>query len=291
MYQDRVYRGVACGDFRCLVCVTRCPCIRVYTCVFYGARVAYLKQGARMEYKVLWKTGIKKKMKNKKRKKRRGEKRRWHTTRLRKGGINKATRGQRRVIRVWTGRKGRAEDVSPLPTVIIPFQPGANPFLPHLRESLWLLFGPVLAAFYLSSHRTGLSPGRSRTVSESQQLKQKRTRSRGGCVDNALPFFHFPPSSPSFFLFSIFFAHPFIRLPMFGHRCAKMHSQADVHTSRVIQVTTSLVSWIGVQLNSRVERNYIFRTTLHLFNAFRHSMENISKFDYILKEYIYIYIF
>lgn len=39
----------------------------VYTCVFYGARVAYLKQGARMEYKVLWKTGIKKKRKKEKR--------------------------------------------------------------------------------------------------------------------------------------------------------------------------------------------------------------------------------
>lgn len=37
-----------------------------------GARVAYLKQGARMEYKVLWKTGIKKKKKEKERKKEEG---------------------------------------------------------------------------------------------------------------------------------------------------------------------------------------------------------------------------
>lgn len=78
----------------------------VYTCVFYGARVAYLKQGARMEYKVLWKTGIKKKEeKGKKRREKKGR----CTTRLRKGGINKATRGQRHVVCVWTRRKGRVD--------------------------------------------------------------------------------------------------------------------------------------------------------------------------------------
>lgn len=83
---------------------------RVCTCVFsMGARVAYLKQGARMEYKVLWKTGIKKKKKEKERKKEEGR----CTTRLRKGGINKATRGQRHVV--WTRRKGRVDVSLPCP--------------------------------------------------------------------------------------------------------------------------------------------------------------------------------
>lgn len=76
MFEDRVYRVS-------LVAILDVPRVRytlpvlhtrvVYVCVFYGARVAYLKQGARMEYKVLWKTGIKKKG-GEKRKKKKGRK-------------------------------------------------------------------------------------------------------------------------------------------------------------------------------------------------------------------------
>lgn len=86
-----------------------------------------------MEYKVLWKTGIKKKRgKRKKEKEKKG------------GGVQHGC-AREELIKQREGNVtwfvfGREEkggwtvDVSPLPTVIIPFQPGANPGLPHLRE-------------------------------------------------------------------------------------------------------------------------------------------------------------
>lgn len=66
-------------------------------------------------------------------------------------------------------RKKRARSVHVSP-VIIPFRAAARQ-RPHL--SLWLLFGP---SFRASRPRVLRFPGQSRTVSESQQLKQKDHR-------------------------------------------------------------------------------------------------------------------
>lgn len=72
MFRGRV-ACTACRLWRFQMPRVRYTFARVCTCVFsMGARVAYLKQGARMEYKVLWKTGIKKKKKEKERKKEEG---------------------------------------------------------------------------------------------------------------------------------------------------------------------------------------------------------------------------
>lgn len=85
-----------------------------------------------MEYKVLWKTGIKKKRGKRKKEK---EKKRGGV----QHGCAREELKQREGNVTWFvfGREekgGWTVDVSPLPTVIIPFQPGANPGLPHLRE-------------------------------------------------------------------------------------------------------------------------------------------------------------
>lgn len=126
-------------------------------------------------------------------------------------------------------------------------QTSASLILERQRESLWLLFGPV------SRNTSSLSPARSRTVSESQQLKRKSTRWRDGGQTNALPFFDFPPF---FFFFWIFFACPF----SFDRRWLATNCHEDAQARRYIvsRVTpTSYNREFGVQLNSR--SNYIFR--------------------------------
>lgn len=129
-------------------------------------------------------------------------------------------------------------------------QTSASLILERQRESLWLLFGPV------SRNTSSLSPARSRTVSESQQLKRKSTRWRGGGqrVDKRSSIFRFP--SLFFFFFWIFFACPF----SFDRRWLATNCHEDAQARRYIvsRVTpTSYNREFGVQLNSR--SNYIFR--------------------------------
>lgn len=96
-------------------------------------------------------------------------------------------------------------------------------------------------------------------------------------MDNALPFFDFPP-----FFLNLFRAS----FHSIGHHCAKMRRRGGRYI--ISQVTTScnvaIVNWASIKF----ERKLYFSHGVYLIHF---AVENIQKFDYIFRVYIYIYIY
>lgn len=161
-------------------------------------------------------------------------------------------------------------------------QTPASLILERQRESLWLLFGPV------SRNTSSLSPARSRTVSESQQLKRKSTRWRGGGqrVDKRSSIFRFP--SLFFFFLNLFRVPLFIRSPVVGHQLPRRCAGEAIH--RITGYTNELQPWIRGSIKFAFKLHFSC-ATLRLFNTFPRAVENISKFDYTFRECVCVCVY